>query len=257
VTALTHALTFALIPAGVALLGTLIATVRTPSPQVRTYVEHFAAGVVAAVAAAELLPAALHVRSALAVAVGFGLGTVVMLVIAHLSEGAEEAEEHDDGVGVPALPGRAGDALAKGSPLAMVMPVAVDVAIDGFLLGLAFVAGQKAGILLALGFALEMLSLGLATCATCRRYGWSVTRTLASMVGVGACFVAGAAISAGLFGGLSGVWLAGVISFGLAALLYLVTEELLVEAHEVKETHPATAMFFVGFLVLILIEVLS
>ena len=139
----------------------------------------------------------------------------------------------------------------------MVAPVAVDVAIDGFLLGLAFVAGQKAGILLAVGFALEMLSLGLATCATCRRQGWTVVRTLTTVFGIGACFVIGTAIAAGLLGGLSGPWLAGVISFGLAALLYLVTEELLVEAHEVKETHPATAMFFVGFLTLLVIDVIS
>lgn len=46
-------------------------------------------------------------------------------------------------------------------------------------------------------------------------------------------------------------------SFGLAALLYLVTEELLVEAHDVKETHHAAAMFFVGFLTLIVIDALS
>jgi len=39
-----------------------------------------------------------------------------------------------------------------------------------------------------------------------------------------------------------------ILSFGLAALLYLVTEELLVEAHEEKETPVATLMFFVGFL---------
>ncbi|MHB8611317.1 MAG: ZIP family metal transporter [Candidatus Dormibacteraceae bacterium] len=114
----------------------------------------------------------------------------------------------------------------------------MDVSIDGFLLGHAFAAGKKAGNLLTIRFALEMLSLGLATCATCRRHGWTVLRTLISVVGSGACFVVGAAIAASLPGGLSGPWLAGVISFGLAALLYLVTEELLVEAHEVKETHP-------------------
>lgn len=251
--ALSNALTFATIPAGVALIGALIATFRAPSPQIRTYVEHFAAGVVVAVAAAELLPTAIRGHSAIAVAVGFALGTLAMLAIAHFSEGAEE----DEGEVVPALPGRAGDVLATGSPIRMVLPVAVDVGIDGFLLGLAFVAGQKAGVLLAIGFSLEMLSLGLATCATCRRHGWTVVRTLLSIVGVGAAFVVGAAISAGLLGGLSGVWLVGVISFGLAALLYLVTEELLVEAHEVKETHPATAMFFLGFLALIVIDVLS
>jgi ZIP family zinc transporter len=37
-------------------------------------------------------------------------------------------------------------------------------------------------------------------------------------------------------------------------LLYLATEELLVEAHEVPETTFATATFFGGFLVLMLID---
>jgi ZIP family zinc transporter len=44
------------------------------------------------------------------------------------------------------------------------------------------------------------------------------------------------------------------LAFGLAALLYLVTEELLVEAHEVPETSAQTAMFFVGFILLLTIE---
>ena len=88
--ALASALTFALIPAGVALVGAVIAAFRTPSPRIRTYVEHFAAGVVAAVAAAELLPAALKGRSAIAIAIGFGLGTIAMLLIAHFSERAIE-----------------------------------------------------------------------------------------------------------------------------------------------------------------------
>jgi len=45
-----------------------------------------------------------------------------------------------------------------------------------------------------------------------------------------------------------------VIAFATAALLYLVVEELLVEAHEEPETPLATVMFFVGFLVLFLLD---
>lgn len=51
--------------------------------------------------------------------------------------------------------------------------------------------------------------------------------------------------------------LGGVLAFGLAALLYLVTEELLVEAHEVRENRVTTSMFFAGFLLLLMIDVLS
>ena len=40
---------------------------------------------------------------------------------------------------------------------------------------------------------------------------------------------------------------------GCATLLYLVTEELLVEAHETKDTAFATSMFFVGFLLFLLL----
>ena len=49
-------------------------------------------------------------------------------------------------------------------------------------------------------------------------------------------------------------YLAGFLSFGLIALLYLVTEELLVEAHENPDRPWVTAMFFVGFLLLLLLE---
>ena len=46
------------------------------------------------------------------------------------------------------------------------------------------------------------------------------------------------------------------MSFSVTALLYLVTEELLTEAHEVDETQLLTSMFFVGFVALLTIEML-
>ena len=53
---------------------------------------------------------------------------------------------------------------------------------------------------------------------------------------------------------LSPVMIAGFLSFGLMALLYLVTEELLVEAHEKPDTPLISSMFFVGFLALLTLE---
>ena len=52
----------------------------------------------------------------------------------------------------------------------------------------------------------------------------------------------------------------GLMSFGVAALLYLVTEELLLEAHcKGLEEHVwyVDLMFFVGFLVSLLVELLT
>ena len=51
--------------------------------------------------------------------------------------------------------------------------------------------------------------------------------------------------------------LSAVLAFGCAALLFLVTEELLVEAHEVPETPWTTAMFFAGFLLFLVIGMLA
>lgn len=56
---------------------------------------------------------------------------------------------------------------------------------------------------------------------------------------------------------LSSTTIAGFLSFGVIALLYLVTEELLVEAHEKRDTPFVTALFFVGFLGLLLFEEMS
>lgn len=41
---------------------------------------------------------------------------------------------------------------------------------------------------------------------------------------------------------------AAVLAFGSAALLYLVTEELLVEAHDTPDGPIHVTMFFVGFI---------
>jgi len=43
--------------------------------------------------------------------------------------------------------------------------------------------------------------------------------------------------------------LAAILGFGVAALLYLVTEDLLLEAHAPSDTPAITATFFLGFLI--------
>jgi ZIP family zinc transporter len=57
--------------------------------------------------------------------------------------------------------------------------------------------------------------------------------------------------------GATGNLLEIVLSFGLAALLFLVTEELLIEAHEETETPLLTLSFFVGFLLFLLLGMVA
>lgn len=53
---------------------------------------------------------------------------------------------------------------------------------------------------------------------------------------------------------LPNVAVTGFFSFDLIALLYLVTEELLVETHETPDSRWITSMFFAGFLALLILE---
>lgn len=46
-----------------------------------------------------------------------------------------------------------------------------------------------------------------------------------------------------------------VVAAGVAALLYSVIEELVVEAHREQESPVMATMFFVGFLVVLLLEI--
>ena len=57
-----------------------------------------------------------------------------------------------------------------------------------------------------------------------------------------------------MLGGASHATLAAVLAFGAAALLYLVTEELLVEAHETPGTNRHVLAFFLGFIILFALE---
>ena len=137
-------------------------------------------------------------------------------------------------------------------PVALLTAIGLDLAIDGLVLGLAFIAGEKAGTLLAVALTLEVLFLALTlTNDLTSRYrkmkAVGLTCALALLVPIGALVAQPVAL-------LSPVWITGFLSFGLMALLYLVTEELLVEAHEKPDSPLISAMFFVGFLALLLIE---
>ena len=134
------------------------------------------------------------------------------------------------------------------------MPVGIDLVIDGLLLGVGFAAGAREGKLLAVGLAIEGVSLGIATAATFAKATGSGRGKTIGVVATLALFIAaGTTLGLTLLSGLSRPALAGGLAFGCAALLYLVTEELLVEAHEVPETAMTTAMFFAGFLLIFLV----
>lgn len=231
---------FAAVPAAAVIVGGVVAAVRTPGPKVQSAVQHVAAGVLFAALATELLPDVVHRRLPWVTLGGFALGVIAMLLLKALARRLEEREEKT-----------APSAL----PTSLLLASALDIALDGLLIGVSFAAGERQGLLITIAMTLEVLFLGVATAAAVR--GLNARRlVLATTITFAVLLMAGAGIGAYFLASASPIVLDGVLSYGVAALLYLVTEELLTEAHEVDETPVLTSMFFVGFLALLMIEMM-
>ncbi len=80
---------------------------------------------------------------------------------------------------------------------------------------------------------------------------------MSDVAGLASLILIGSLAGATILQQLSKETLEAVLSFGLAALLYLVTEELLVEAHEEPETPLITSAFFAGFLLFLILGMIS
>lgn len=219
---------YTLIPVGAVLVGALAATWRQPGPAMVSGIQHLAAGVVFGAAAVEILPQVMHAASVPATFIGGSAGVGLML-------GIKSLEERWRG------------------PAGLLTAVGIDILLDGLVLGLAFIAGAKAGLLMTIALTLEVLFLGLTVTEALGETVRSKARIVALSLAIALLLPLGALLATPI-ALLPPAVIAAFLSFGLMALLYLVTEELLVEAHEKPDSPAISAMFFVGFLGLLLIE---
>ena len=221
----------AFVPVIATLGGAWLALVRPPGRATVSAVQHLAAGVVVAAAAAEVLPGLKHAGAEWAVALGGGVGILLMLSIRWLDE---------------RLKGTTG----------LLATVGLDVLVDGLVLGAAATAGERAGLLLTVALTLEVLFLGLSLAPELAEKVGARGKVLTVIGGLLLLLPLGAA-GGGLIAGLPRFWQDCFLAFALVALLYLVVEELLAEAHKEPDTPLATALFFVGFLGLLILDGLA
>ncbi len=222
------AFVFTLIPLCAMGVGAVATAIRPPGPGLQSGIQHFAAGVVFAAAASEILPDVKHGNSVVAIAIGATAGIVLMLLIKQLGRRASGA------FGIAAVTG-------------------IDILIDGLVLGIGFAAGARQGLLLTIALTIEVLFLGLTLTSQLIDSVASRWKAVGLAAAIGLALPIGA-LAGGPIGTLPAPVLTGFYAFGLIALLYLVTEELLVEAHEHPDTPLISAMFFVGFMALLLLE---
>lgn len=228
-----------LIPAVVASLGGILAVYWNPSHQARSLIQHFAAGVVLAALAVEVLPEIGREHApAWVLIMSFTIGGILMYIMKLWSMRLEEKTEH------------LGDNAFN---YGLIAATFIDVAVDGFIIGAGFAAGGNTGLILALGLSVELLFLGLSLVSNTIK-GWRVVFLSVALAGV---VLAGSVLGNYLLSGASASLISAILAFGVAALLYLVTDELLVEAHTIEEKPSSTLWLFAGFLVFWSIQLLS
>ncbi|MGL4186475.1 MAG: ZIP family metal transporter [Thiotrichaceae bacterium] len=218
-----------LIPAGVSVLGGLLAMWWQPNRYQRSLIQHFTAGVVLAVLAVEVLPEIGREKVDPSVLItAFALGSFFMYALRVWTENLE-AKAHTN----PTM-----------ADSGLIMATFIDVAIDGLIIGAGFAASGETGFILALGLSFEMLFLGLALTSDHIK-GW---RIVWLTLGLGLTILLFAVLGYSLLGDASSTEISAALAFSAAALLYLVTDELLIEAHEVEETPESSLVLFAGFL---------
>jgi ZIP family zinc transporter len=225
---------YALIPVCASVLAAAVATFLQPSKRFRSYIQHLAAGVVFAAVVTELFPLLLQAKLLAATAIGFVVGVIALLAMRSLTP-----RNNDE----------------SSISFSYVAAICADLFVDGWVMGLGFKVGENQGKLLAVALTVELVSLGLALGSQQAKSAKSRSSVIAFVASVDGSLIAGAAAGSAILPKLSRFANIAVIAFGSAALLYLVTEELLLDAHDNFESPFAAGTFFAGFLFILILNI--
>ena len=221
--------------------GGLLGSRIRPGSRVRAVVAHLVGGLVLGIAAANLMPAASNSGHTVALAIGFSLGFSLLLVINAFLE--QPDERHKQG---------------RARPMLMLMlPFLIDSLIDGVVVGISSKAAEQQWVIpVAVALEMGLATLGLGTLIGRRANPW---RSALSGALMAVTYLIGLSTSLLITNGLQGPSLTGTLAFGTAALIYLVVEEVMKEAHARGEDDSGlvNVAFFIGLLCIWLLDCLT
>ncbi len=216
------------------IIGSIVGSMIKPSMKSLAVLRHIAAGLVIAAFSTELTPEIAEAdgyKNRIAVISGIVIGLALMIVLRTIFSKEEETMS-----------------------IEVISSVAIDFFIDAMLIGIALASTTNSnGYIMAIALGIEMFILSLTTISQARKAGSSSL----SMVFVSALFVV--VVVAGMYIGMyfanrfknsSTYYL--LIAFGVAALMWLVTEDLLSKSKYLDSRIGAT-MLFLGFLSVIIL----
>jgi ZIP family zinc transporter len=225
------------LPAVVILLGGLLTFFWHPGRTVTSLVQHLAAGIILAALMIEVFPEILRSKGAESTLIlSFTVGVIFMYGVKLLGERLER--------------GSSAQSASARFNYGMIITVFIDAVLDGVTIGAGFAAGQKVGFALALGLSVEMLFLAMSLVSDTIKG----IRILVLSACLSVAILVAAALGYHFLSTASGNAAAIALAFSAAALIYLVTDELLIEAHEHEEKSYSMLVLFAGFIAFWLIS---
>eukprot|EP00670_Eutreptiella_braarudii_P028382 CAMPEP_0174382930 /NCGR_PEP_ID=MMETSP0811_2-20130205/124899_1 /TAXON_ID=73025 ORGANISM="Eutreptiella gymnastica-like, Strain CCMP1594" /NCGR_SAMPLE_ID=MMETSP0811_2 /ASSEMBLY_ACC=CAM_ASM_000667 /LENGTH=465 /DNA_ID=CAMNT_0015536351 /DNA_START=69 /DNA_END=1466 /DNA_ORIENTATION=- len=175
--------------------------------------------------------------------------------IAHIHSHAHEVRKistwRNRSVSVPLAERQQPEPEEQAIPWSNVAATCIDAAVDGLLIGLAYSANATAGLSMAIATSIEMGFLGLSFSAQIKASASSSAQHVLICAMPPSVLFGGGVLgwSLGAAFAANQALFIGCMSFALVALLYLVTQELMVEARETAgENVLINFMFFIGLL---------
>jgi zinc transporter, ZIP family len=237
---LQQLLPYLLIATGAGIIGGIVAFFWVPAVKARSAIQHFAAGVVIAAVASDLIPEVERIGTPAGILGGFAAGGLTMILLKWLVLKFEKGEKGKQKL-----------------PIGLTAAAAVDTLVDGAIISAGFSTGQQLGSILAIALTVELFFLSLSVGSEFQKHKSKRWQGIAATSGIALALLVGAFSAFFVLQGASEATLAIFLSFGAAALIYLVAEELLVEAIQAEESLFSTAMLFAGFLVLLALKLFS
>lgn len=230
-----------MIASGAGVAGGIVAFFWAPGVRARSAVQHFAAGVVIAAVATDLIPEVEKIGTPVGILGGFAVGGLTMIGLKWLVVKFEKFEKKRHQL-----------------PIGLTAAAALDTLIDGAIISAGFsTAQEQLGPLLAAALGVELFFLNLSVGSEFHKHKSKRWHGLGATVLIALLLLVGALASFFILKDAPETTVAIFLAFGSAALIYLIAEELLVEAIEAEESLFSTAMLFAGFLVVFAVTLLS
>jgi zinc transporter, ZIP family len=212
-----------------AISGGLVSIFWDPPRHWRTYIQHTAAGLLMAIIAVEVFPRVLADGRPAAILFSFAAGGVLM-------------------VGVKAGANLLESRVAGEAPLGRMITAGIDTLFDGLIVGVGLVASHDLGVHLALALSIDLFVLLLSIGSEMKAADLSRKASLAAIGATALMLGIGIVVGLLIFRQLEPPALAALLAFAVTALLYLITEELLVKEHAEAQKPFTISAFYLGFL---------